>query len=255
MTTEMNEATGQLVAAAVDPLYEHEVEIEKLTGFEIDRAPDLAIDADLIAAAIEVETEIVVVMRTAPAADLTLINAHDLVSGPGIVHALARGQPLPDVVRVLDLLREEDHGLGADPAKDDRRGRDAHLLALATSIATSLPTVSVALHLGAESDLQSVMLDPPGLVILIVTFPVLSRERLKRENLKPHQSSRKNPRTGGLNAAAAVAAGDEGVLVGGEALVGVEVEVEVVVGAAAGEQVEVPRDVLDTEAALFASVL
>jgi ribosomal protein L30E len=41
-------------------------------------------------------------------------------------------------------------------------------------IATFLPTATGALRLGAESDLRSVMLGPPGLVILTVTFPALS---------------------------------------------------------------------------------
>jgi hypothetical protein len=230
VTSETSEAIGQLVAVAVDPLHEDEM--------EIDHALDLAIEtltgAAPTAAVIEVETEIVV-MHTARAADLPL--DHGLAGGPGTVHAHARGQLLPDGARVLDPLHEEDRDLGAVPARGELRGRDAHPLALATLIATFLPTATGALHLGAESDLRSVMLGPPGLVILTVTFPALSRQRLKRGSLNPQQRKRRKLMTVGLDDAAAVVAGVEGVPVGGEALVGVEVEV--VAGVAAGEQVEV----------------
>ena len=244
VTSEMNEAIGQLVAVAVDPLHEDEMGIEKLTGFETDRALDLVIGtltgAALIAAAIEVETGIVVGNHTGRAADLPLVSAHALdhalASGPGTVRAHVRDQPLPDGDRVLDLLHEEDPRLGAVPARDERRGRDAHPLALATSIGTFPPTATAALHLGAESDPLSVMLDPLELVTLTVTFRALSRESPKRGRLKPHLSSLKNPRTVGLDRAAALAAGDEGVPVESLALAGVEVEV--VAGAAAGERVE-----------------
>lgn len=246
VTSEMNEATGQLVAVAVDQLHGDEMEIEKLTGFETGHALDLVIGtmtgAALIAAAIEVETGIVAVNHTDRAADLPLVSAHALdhvlASGPGTVRAHVRDQLLPDGDRVLDLLHEEDPGLGAVPAREERHGRDAHPLALATSTDTFPPTATAALHLGAESDPLSVMLDPLELVTLTVTFRALSRERPRRGRLKPHLNSRKNLRTVGLDgaAAAAVAAGDEGVPVESQALAGVEVEV--VAGAAAGESVE-----------------
>lgn len=232
VTSETSEAIGQLVAVAVDPLHGDEMEIDHALGLAIETLTGAAPTA----AVIEVETEIVV-MYTARAADLPLDPG--LAGGPGTVHAHARGQLLPDGARVLDPLHEEDRDLGAVPARDELpargglRGRDAHPLALATLIATFLPTATGALRLGAESDLRSVMLGPAGLVILTVTFPALSRQRLKRGRLNPQQRKRRKLMTVGLDDAAAVVAGVEGVPVGGEALVGVEVEV--VAGVAAGE--------------------
>lgn len=236
VTSEMNEAIGRYVAVAVDLLYE---EIEMVRECEIDHALDLAIEtstgAALTAAAIEVETA---VMRTALAADLSLVVAHAHDRAPvrefETDRAHAQSRLLPDSDRALDLLCGGDHGPGAVPVRDDHRGKDAGLLV--TLIATFLPTATAALPPGGESDLQSVMLDLPGLVILTVTSPALSLESPKRESPKLRQNLRKNRKIVGLDDAAAVAADDAGVLVEGAALAGVEVEVAV--GAAAGENVE-----------------
>ena len=229
VTSETNEATDLHVAAAADLLDEG---IERAIGFEIETSTGAA----LIAAVTEVETA---VMRTALAADLPLVvaRARDpaLVRVLGTALAHAQSQLFLDSARVHGLQYEEDHGLGADPARGDHHGKDAGLLALATLIAIFHQIATAALHLGAESDLQSVMLDLAELAILTVTSPALSLERPKKERPKPQQSLRRNQRTIGLGDPAAAAAGDAGVLVEGEALAGVEVEV--VAGAAVVELV------------------
>ncbi|KAJ5314210.1 Elongation factor Tu [Penicillium atrosanguineum] len=165
--TSMKEVTDLHVAAVADLLEEG---IERAIGSEIvhalGRETETSTGAALIAAATEVETA---AMHIALAAYLSLVVARARNPAPvrvfGTARAHAQSQLFLDNARVLDLLYGEDHDLGGVPARDDHRGKDAGLLALAlaTLIATFHQTATAALHLDAESDLQSVMLDLAGL--------------------------------------------------------------------------------------------